>query len=378
MKKQHLLLLILTSILISCGVFTLEKRVYRKGFYVNWNKKASSNSHKTIEQANISKNELETVTVPSNREEKHVSIQTEEGYSKVDTPVNLQQFYAQDIAPKTLNDQPVPIGVKKQPNTHFIKQAVQISKKSKSGSNHWLYGMLLVPFILYPFGVQQSIARWAQRNFRTMRAVLVFSSIFAAFLCLFLGNRLQFQYSPFVAGTSVLGLGLGILLFRNSKRGNDPIKMRKQRTLGFNLINVSAYLSLFGLGGSHVFQEANGFSKWNHFQLLANEETPTLVHSTGEIVAIIFATILLLIIISLFTAYAACILACSGFNVLAVIVAFFGLFTTVFLGALLFLLAYKKTTDENGKLAKKALWVALFTLAFSIVIGGILYLFSLS
>lgn len=377
MKKQHLLLLILTSILISCGVFTLEKRVYRKGFYVSWNKKASSNSHKTVEQANISKNELETVTVPTYREEKQVSIQTEEGFSKVDTHENLQRPHPQDIAPKILNDQPIPFGEKKQPNTHFKKKAVQISNHSNFIPNQWLYGMLLVPFMLYPFGVQQSIARWAQRNFRTTRVVLVFSSIFAAFLCLFLGNRLQFQYSPFVAGTSVFGLGLGILLFRKSKRGNDPIKMRKQRTLGINLINVSAYLSLFGLGGSHVLQEASGFSKWNHFQLLANEETPTLVHSTGEIVAIIFATIILLIIISLFTAYAACILACSGFNVLAVIVAFFGLFTAVFLGALLFLLAYKKTTDENGKLAKKALWVALFTFAFSIVIGGILYLFSL-
>jgi hypothetical protein len=235
---------------------------------------------------------------------------------------------------------------------------------------------LIVPFVIYRKAHHQKIARWAQKNAVKTRILLVFSSILAAGLSLYIGHTLNFQYAPLVAISSTLGVVSGIAIYKHSARDRNFEHQRNKRLLGLNLINVSAYLSFFGLGGSHVFTDKSAFLSWNKMQFLMDTTPTDRVHTTGVTVALVIAAILVLLIIAFITAVSACYLTCSGFNVLAVVVGIVGFFLATYLSGLLFLYAYKKTTDEKGKIAKRALWVPLFALAFSIVVGGLIYFIS--
>ncbi|MCC6700313.1 MAG: hypothetical protein IT221_02250 [Fluviicola sp.] len=377
MKVKLQLLVSICLLLSACGTLTIEKRLYRKGLHISWNKKVPvSRNEYVFKQLDKSTEKIHSKAVTSTSEE--IPSLFEKKNDSTLKPVSTEQIY-QEEARSTYHTQAIALKQSKSvtKKNNLVQQQVNVQQRQFFDfSNWWLFSILIVPFVIYRKAHHQKLARWAQKNVIKTRILLVFSSILAAGLSLFIGHSLSFQYAPLVAVFSALGVVSGIAFYKNSSQERNFEHQRNKRLLGLNLINVSAYLSFFGLGGSHVFTDKSAFLSWNKMQFFMDSTPSDRVHSTGVTVALVIAAILVLLIIAFITVVSACYLSCTGFNVLAVVVGIVGFFLATYLSGLLFLYAYKKTTDEKGKIAKRALWVPLFALAFSIVVGGLIYFIS--
>lgn len=339
-------LVLLTTLFIfnSCSNLRIEKRQHQFGYHVHWTKKyRDSQNHfdeKTQESAVVStidstltKNALseikveENTLIPSKKtvEEKRSNLRSHQQVS--DKPANREKHQ--------LRKKTKPILVHDTAKSSFKKQ----TESSHIGLLYFLGLLIPLPFIINRNTYKYS--KWAAENKQKSISLLIFAKVLLAVLSVGLGYLLGIGFSPWV----ILG-SAGIILtvlFVNIFKKNKGYLHRKVSTYGMSVGSIGLFFSLANTSpnGELVIHPLLAF-------LLT---ILTLAALVGVLYLIILGT---------------CSLSCSGYEVLAAILFFGGVFLSVFgtIALLLYINRRYYSPPVKERMPKIALTILLIMIAF--------------
>ncbi len=363
--KKGILLTLLLSFLFSCSTVHIEKRRFRKGFHVSWNKNKQSNEEKGHEDA-VFKNEntgnasaTKTIQLQS-VEKKSIKVKPEKvrlkSVKKTTNIKNRSNQFKRKPTSKTKIDSGEDRSTTSRNKEHRLKE--DVSKKNKSAL-YYLFLLGLVPLIAFQKKSGFKLSRWASKN-KTKAQVLVGVSTFLAVASSFgLGNILQWQTSSamLVAPVSLVAASV----FINAKKVGKDSRLFKNR-FSYTLLNVGTTFGSFFAGTNlPALLSSPGYS-----------EDPMILHPAVSVILILLLTILL--VIALYgVAVLSCAIACNGAGVLAVIVLLGGVFLALFLASLGYVNTFRRESERGksfaGKAAKTALIILLIAVLAMLVLG---------
>jgi len=371
MSKYAIRLLILLPVLIyACGTLQVERKRHSKGYYVHWNTKhASQKGDERYAQVKPEEKSFERT---------EVSASMVKNMEKSET-ITLPPTFVVDSVQKEASILSIseknasPVDIRNLSTTEKEEHILKIkSDQSESGGAWSMVLLLLFPFLFLKKDLGRSLSIWASENKVKAQFLFAASSVLMFAISVGLGILLRIPVNPITAGLSIAGLIIGLVTYYG---GGSAGTSRQQRLVGSSFFRIGAIVSAFGVGGVFAQSGFGMIGNWDlRTGLLQQVEGPSeMYYSAGESILMFVLGVALLLVLLYVTAAVSCSLACNGQDVLAVFVAFGGVFLAFFLSFLLFFNAFRKQDEEFNRVLKKALIAGgLAMLAFGVFLGVVL------
>jgi hypothetical protein len=327
----------------------MEKRKYRKGFHISWNKRQKT--EKTGDKteylvANQPEKDRKSAINSTHPDQKSLTAAWNEEKSSVTHSIQ------KGSSENGNNQQHVNLEDKTDSNSSLHTMRIsELEKSKKNTTKHSGYLYLLTamatPFLAFNKKRNYKLASWANSDQRNAQWIIGISTTIAFFSSYLLGRILNVEVPEQTLPAALALAGTGGALYFASKSLNG-------RVSGSMLLNSGAYFGTFTLGAMHVMQEP---------------ESP-YVMSTGLIILFTFLLSLGLVISWYLIAGLSCTIACNGYGIAAVAVLLGGAFLTSFLFMLGILNVYRKKDQVEQSFVKKAALYALIVIA----VGALLVL----
>lgn len=349
--------LVIITIVSGCANFKIEKRTFRKGYYISWSRDKVKNDKQKNENNDqlIVSEEVEAIEL-SQRNPSLVELENDE---KV-----IQNTYEPDVQENQENEKEIVKNdsVFKDNEQVDKSKSISVNEVSENHSNqsnspisaYWFLAL----FGIYPLihsKQSNNLAKWARKNPKDSRAIMTTSLISLSVLSFGAGALLQPSTNLILLlGAGAVGLGLKL----NDKFGkvraidSDTIKRNRNKRLVYTISNS---FGLFQLGA-----------------LLGKFQAIEPVTQTDEGWKIgLFVTILILLTITLIaTIVLACALTCSDFGFWAFLTLFLGVSATVFCIVFLQMVLFGKPEDRATRNVFMGLFIGFLTLyLFAAFIG---------
>lgn len=366
--KNSISILFLTSILISCSTFHVEKRHYRSGYHISWlkNYKGIPFSSKDKIPKELTLNEHTQNNFPDKYES--VEKQPEIDILNDEKDALLRSDNKPAIISKVFRESEIRLidtisdadEFQIKCSDHKITENAP-EKKNSHGLYFFLFA-LIIPFIKYTNNRLYTISKWASTHKSEAQLLLAILSVFGIGSSYLLGTLSPFETNEsLLYGSLTTGLiGIGIFKLKNTEKDSY---LRKRKALV--LLNLSTFSAAFHFGTQNVHLYKNVLEDNNPDYVL----NPVLVFLlTAFLIVLVIACIIGLV-------YLSCALACSGMGALALVTLFGGSYFVIFLGIFAGLHLNRKKGQSTEGFAKKASMTTLFIVALvSLVCCVILFL----
>lgn len=361
--KKIVVLGLLISFLFSCSILSVDKRRYRKGFHVSWNKNIQKSEplekgEKIVQQELVASNDQTTESSSSGRMKSTLKVRSEVVLAKDEKRNSIKKsrivYYKsrKEVAKK----QNVYKVISK--NQKKTKTKVRCLEQKEQQTSALYYFLLsgIVPFIALQRKRGYTAAKWASENKLKAQGALALGSFAAVFSSFFLGNILQWETSGAMLLAPASLMTAGLLINAQKHKGNRLLKNR----LSISLLNIGTTFGGFFAGANIP----------SLLSVPGEVDDPTILNPAG-----VFAlTILLIVFIAAglyLVAILSCSIACGGSGILALVVLFGGSYLVLFLGLLGFANVYRRESQKGesmiGKSALRAL-IGIIIIAIAILI----------
>lgn len=316
----------------------IEKRKFRKGFHISWNKKQRSPQKEIPDQTLVSSSKKEGFEVKST--------QRKIAEAKPDVTQNEVSLIKPLSNKTTSSNNTMLKGQEKKEISSVKSLSAQKEKRTKKneGSNHsgylYLLAALGIPILAINKKRNYDLSSWASENQQKARWIIGAGTATAFLSSYFVGRLWHFDIPEHSLPIALVlgGTGGATYLLSRSNRG---------RITGGMMLNLAANFGSFTLGTMRPTLES---------------ESPYIMHP-ALMVFLTLALILLLIGSSYLIAALSCTIACNGYGFAAAAVLIGGLYLVAFLFMLAILNVYRKKGDEERSFAKTAALTALIVIA---------------
>lgn len=357
---------------LSCST-DLQKRHYRKGYYVarNKSKDHSVDNKRSVHNKEFNKLPSDKITL-SNEDREEVAMTSEPVYSQP-----IQKKDEIKIIPPAKNTSRIISNLRSeiepyhQANSIYSKPKSESSESSSSKADNLLYaigsivGLMTYGLIRKKRNEVFKLVRWAKKNKAKSRILIGISQATLASLGIIIGKQLSqlgYQTSDTLeyAFSGLMGLGFLSLLMRKQKSSFTLLDSFDLDRMSHLAIGLSFFALTTGIGNrleSHREQfspigKAVEVFHYNHSDEGLLQSPQSQKNDNGDSVALgfsIFFLILLCIAILLGALLLACSLSCQGNDAGAFAVVILGLFLIVLLIIQISKMV-KRHREETGKL----------------------------